>query len=163
MKEDRLPHLLFYGPPGTGKTSTILACAKMLYSAKEFNSMVLEVCMFVYWMRPLTPSVFQQCLVPEAMRGRPEILSEIRITVQFEREVCKVCRHSDSLHYPLPPSLPTAQCIWRQRHWYCTRTDPQFCQHSNHLSLWIQISHLGWGRRYDQWCTECPSKRFAVV
>ena len=45
MKEDRLPHLLFYGPPGTGKTSTILACAKMLYSAKEFNSMVLEVCM----------------------------------------------------------------------------------------------------------------------
>ena len=50
MKEDRLPHLLFYGPPGTGKTSTILACAKMLYSAREFNSMVLEVCMFVYWM-----------------------------------------------------------------------------------------------------------------
>ena len=43
MKEDRLPHLLFYGPPGTGKTSTILACAKTLYSPKEFNSMVLEV------------------------------------------------------------------------------------------------------------------------
>ena len=44
MNEDRLPHLLFYGPPGTGKTSTILACAKQLYSPKEFNSMVLEVC-----------------------------------------------------------------------------------------------------------------------
>ena len=43
MQEDRLPHLLFYGPPGTGKTSTILACAKTLYSPKEFNSMVLEV------------------------------------------------------------------------------------------------------------------------
>lgn len=43
MKEDRLPHLLFYGPPGTGKTSTILACAKTLYSPKEFNSMVLEL------------------------------------------------------------------------------------------------------------------------
>ena len=43
MKEDRLPHLLFYGPPGTGKTSTILACAKMLYKPKEFTSMVLEV------------------------------------------------------------------------------------------------------------------------
>ena len=43
MKEDRLPHLLFYGPPGTGKTSTILACAKTLYSPREFNSMVLEV------------------------------------------------------------------------------------------------------------------------
>ena len=43
MKEDRLPHLLFYGPPGTGKTSTILACTKMLYSPKEFNSMVLEL------------------------------------------------------------------------------------------------------------------------
>ncbi|XP_064392892.1 replication factor C subunit 5-like [Halichondria panicea] len=43
MTEDRLPHLLFYGPPGTGKTSTILACAKMLYKPKEFNSMVLEL------------------------------------------------------------------------------------------------------------------------
>lgn len=43
IQEDRLPHLLFYGPPGTGKTSTILACARQLYSPKEFNSMVLEV------------------------------------------------------------------------------------------------------------------------
>lgn len=43
MKEDHLPHLLFYGPPGTGKTSTILACAKMLYKPHEFNSMVLEL------------------------------------------------------------------------------------------------------------------------
>ena len=43
ISEDHLPHLLFYGPPGTGKTSTILACAKMLYSAREFNAMVLEV------------------------------------------------------------------------------------------------------------------------
>lgn len=43
MDENRLPHLLFYGPPGTGKTSTILACAKQLYSKKEFNSMVLEL------------------------------------------------------------------------------------------------------------------------
>jgi len=39
----KLPHLLFYGPPGTGKTSTILACARELYSPKEFNSMVLEL------------------------------------------------------------------------------------------------------------------------
>ena len=43
IDEDRLPHLLFYGPPGTGKTSTILACAKMLYPPKEVNSMILEV------------------------------------------------------------------------------------------------------------------------
>ncbi|XP_061759134.1 replication factor C subunit 5 [Nerophis ophidion] len=43
ISEDRLPHLLFYGPPGTGKTSTILACAKQLYKAKEFSSMVLEL------------------------------------------------------------------------------------------------------------------------
>lgn len=43
IQEDRLPHLLFYGPPGTGKTSTILACARQLYSPKEFNSMVLEL------------------------------------------------------------------------------------------------------------------------
>jgi len=43
MKTDQLPHLLFYGPPGTGKTSTILACAKTLYSKKEFKSMVLEL------------------------------------------------------------------------------------------------------------------------
>jgi DNA polymerase III delta prime subunit len=40
MKNDQLPHLLFYGPPGTGKTSTILACAKQLYSPAEFNAMV---------------------------------------------------------------------------------------------------------------------------
>jgi replication factor C subunit 3/5 len=43
ISEEKLPHLLFYGPPGTGKTSTILACAKELYSKKEFNSMVLEL------------------------------------------------------------------------------------------------------------------------
>ncbi|XP_064092974.1 replication factor C subunit 5-like isoform X1 [Macrobrachium nipponense] len=42
IEEDHLPHLLFYGPPGTGKTSTILACARQLYSPKEFTSMVLE-------------------------------------------------------------------------------------------------------------------------
>lgn len=38
-----MPHLLFYGPPGTGKTSTILACARQLYTPPEFTSMVLEV------------------------------------------------------------------------------------------------------------------------
>ncbi|CAG7659643.1 unnamed protein product [Allacma fusca] len=43
VEKDRLPHLLFYGPPGTGKTSTILACAKELYTPKQFNSMVLEL------------------------------------------------------------------------------------------------------------------------
>uniref|UniRef100_H2Z5N6 Activator 1 subunit 5 n=1 Tax=Ciona savignyi TaxID=51511 RepID=H2Z5N6_CIOSA len=43
LEQNRLPHLLFYGPPGTGKTSTILACAKKLYSPAEFNSMVLEL------------------------------------------------------------------------------------------------------------------------
>jgi len=43
IKKDKLPHLLFYGPPGTGKTSTILACAKEMYPAKLFNSMVLEL------------------------------------------------------------------------------------------------------------------------
>ncbi|XP_065190076.1 replication factor C subunit 5-like [Sycon ciliatum] len=43
MEEDRLPHLLLYGPPGTGKTSTILACARQLYSEKQFTSMVLEL------------------------------------------------------------------------------------------------------------------------
>jgi len=43
ISQDKLPHLLFYGPPGTGKTSTILACAKEIYSPKQFNSMVLEL------------------------------------------------------------------------------------------------------------------------
>lgn len=43
IKEDQLPHLLFYGPPGTGKTSTILACAKQLYTPSQFSSMVLEL------------------------------------------------------------------------------------------------------------------------
>jgi replication factor C subunit 3/5 len=43
IDENQLPHLLFYGPPGTGKTSTILACARKLYTAQQFNSMVLEL------------------------------------------------------------------------------------------------------------------------
>ncbi|BES95506.1 replication factor c [Nesidiocoris tenuis] len=43
IAEDQLPHLLFYGPPGTGKTSTILACAKQLYTKGQFNSMVMEL------------------------------------------------------------------------------------------------------------------------
>jgi len=43
VEQGKLPHLLFYGPPGTGKTSTILAVARQIYGAKEFNSMVLEV------------------------------------------------------------------------------------------------------------------------
>jgi Cdc6-like AAA superfamily ATPase len=44
MKQDQLPHLLFYGPPGTGKTSTILACAKQLYTPAQFRSMVRIMC-----------------------------------------------------------------------------------------------------------------------
>ncbi|KAJ8666946.1 hypothetical protein QAD02_008608 [Eretmocerus hayati] len=43
IDEDQLPHLLLYGPPGTGKTSTILACAKKLFTTQQFNSMVLEL------------------------------------------------------------------------------------------------------------------------
>ncbi|XP_034949431.1 replication factor C subunit 5 isoform X2 [Chelonus insularis] len=43
IDENHLPHLLLYGPPGTGKTSTILACAKKLYTPAQFNSMVLEL------------------------------------------------------------------------------------------------------------------------
>ncbi|XP_014210070.1 replication factor C subunit 5 [Copidosoma floridanum] len=43
IDENQLPHLLLYGPPGTGKTSTILACAKKLYTPQQFNSMVLEL------------------------------------------------------------------------------------------------------------------------
>ena len=42
IEQDRFPHLLMYGPPGTGKTSTIKACAQMMYGAK-IRSMVLEV------------------------------------------------------------------------------------------------------------------------
>lgn len=43
INQKQLPHLLFYGPPGTGKTSTILACARQLYSPAHFKSMVLEL------------------------------------------------------------------------------------------------------------------------
>lgn len=43
IHENRLPHLMFYGPPGTGKTTTILACARELYTPQQFNSMVLEL------------------------------------------------------------------------------------------------------------------------
>ncbi|KAH8389492.1 hypothetical protein KR200_011854, partial [Drosophila serrata] len=43
ISRKQLPHLLFYGPPGTGKTSTILACARQLYTPQQFKSMVLEL------------------------------------------------------------------------------------------------------------------------
>ncbi|XP_070494648.1 replication factor C subunit 5 [Chironomus tepperi] len=43
IDQNQMPHLLFYGPAGTGKTSTILACAKQLYSQAHFQSMVLEL------------------------------------------------------------------------------------------------------------------------
>ncbi|XP_051163404.1 replication factor C subunit 5 [Leptopilina boulardi] len=43
IEANQLPHLLLYGPPGTGKTSTILACARKLYTPAQFNSMVLEL------------------------------------------------------------------------------------------------------------------------
>lgn len=43
IEQNQLPHLLFYGPPGTGKTTSILACARKLYSEKQFHSMVLEL------------------------------------------------------------------------------------------------------------------------
>lgn len=43
IEENELPHLLFYGPPGTGKTTTILACARKLYTKAQFNAMVLEL------------------------------------------------------------------------------------------------------------------------
>ncbi|CAD0201285.1 unnamed protein product [Chrysodeixis includens] len=43
MSANQLPHLLFYGPPGTGKTSTILACARQMYTPQQFNTMVLEL------------------------------------------------------------------------------------------------------------------------
>ncbi|KAG5684672.1 hypothetical protein PVAND_013889 [Polypedilum vanderplanki] len=43
IDQDQLPHLLFYGPAGTGKTSTILACAKKLYTPAQLRTMVLEL------------------------------------------------------------------------------------------------------------------------
>lgn len=43
IDQNQMPHLLFYGPAGTGKTSTILACARQLYTPAQFQSMVLEL------------------------------------------------------------------------------------------------------------------------
>lgn len=42
IEANQLPNLLFYGPPGTGKTSTIVACAKMMYG-KNYGMMCLEL------------------------------------------------------------------------------------------------------------------------
>ena len=41
IKADRVGSCIFYGPPGTGKTTTIMACAKMLYGSSHSN-MILE-------------------------------------------------------------------------------------------------------------------------
>ena len=41
IKADKLTSVIFYGPPGTGKTTTIMACAKMLYGSSHSN-MILE-------------------------------------------------------------------------------------------------------------------------
>lgn len=51
MKENQLPHLLFYGPPGTGKTSTILACARQMYTPQQFNSMVSADVSHTVWIK----------------------------------------------------------------------------------------------------------------
>ena len=42
IAEKSLPNLLFYGPPGTGKTSTIVACAKLMFG-KDYSLMCLEL------------------------------------------------------------------------------------------------------------------------
>ncbi len=43
MSSNSLPHLLLYGSPGTGKTSTIQACCRELYGAKNLKTNVLEL------------------------------------------------------------------------------------------------------------------------
>eukprot|EP00906_Rhabdomonas_costata_P007414 RCo010617 len=42
IQQNKMPHLLFYGPPGTGKTTTILACARMLYG-DNFQNFTMEL------------------------------------------------------------------------------------------------------------------------
>ena len=67
ITEKSLPNLLFYGPPGTGKTSTIVACARMMYG-KNYNMMVLEV-------RSADPA---QRLGLERHRSRPRDHQDLR-------------------------------------------------------------------------------------
>lgn len=38
-----MPHMLLYGPPGTGKTSIIIALAKEVFGASEYQHRVLEL------------------------------------------------------------------------------------------------------------------------
>ena len=42
LESGSMPHLLFYGPPGTGKTTTIQACARMLFGTRVKGN-VLEL------------------------------------------------------------------------------------------------------------------------
>ena len=55
IHEDKLPHLLFSGPPGTGKTSTILACAKEIYSPKELKMVRVEAKLRIWPRTTLMP------------------------------------------------------------------------------------------------------------
>ena len=42
-KTAAMPHIFLYGPPGTGKTSTILACARLMYGPSIMRMMVLHL------------------------------------------------------------------------------------------------------------------------
>ena len=112
ISQDKLPHLLFYGPPGTGKTSTILACAKEIYPAKQFNSMVSIInivahnsphLMVCWWLRFSSRCIWWR--------------SSCVFALTFNSWITGT----------------GVECKWWSWYWYSKRTDSQFCLHENYF------------------------------
>lgn len=52
------------------------------------------------------------------------------------------------------------ECFRWSWYWCCQGKDLELCKHTNHIQIRFQASYIGWSRCHDQWCPECPKKRW---